>query len=132
MARSLLIATLVATLTGFANAIIYLLWIANSLPEFAAFIFVSVLGAGIVLLAVVIWGIPIHFLLKRCHKQMIGWYILVGSIPSLLIPVDYLMGGNYPNLILDTLFFTYVGVSASIAFWLAVKQGMPNKQINKD
>lgn len=132
MDRSLLIATLAATFTGFANAIIYLMWIANSTPELTSFVFVSVMGAGIVLLAAVIWGIPSHLLLKRCHKQTIGWYILVGSIPSLLIPFDYIMGGHYPNLISATLFFTYVGVSASIAFWLVVKQSMPNKLINKD
>jgi len=132
MDRSLLIATLTATLTGFLNAIIYLMWIANSIPELNAFIFVSFLGASIVLLAVVVWGIPIHFLLKHYHKQSIGWYILVGSIPSLLIPLDYLIGGNYPNLILDTFYFIYVGVSASIAFWLAVKQSMPNKPLKQD
>jgi hypothetical protein len=132
MDRSLLIGILSATLTGFLNAIVYLMWIANSIPEFNAFIFVSFVGASIVLLAVVVWGIPIHFLLKHCHKKSIGWYILVGSIPSLLIPLDYLIGGNYPNLILDTLFFIYVGVSASIAFWLAVKQSMPNKPFKQD
>ncbi len=132
MDRSLLIATLAATLTGLVNAIIYVIGIANSIPNFSALIVFSIIGAGIVLLAVVVWGVPIHFLLKRFHKQSIGWYILVGSIPSILIPFDYLMGGYYSSLITDTLFFTYVGVSASIAFWLALKQSMPNKLFKRD
>ncbi len=104
MDRSLLIATLAATLTGLVNAFIYVIGIANSISDFSALIVFSIIGAGIVLLAVVVWGFPTHFLLKRYHKQTIGWYILVGSIPSLLIPLIYLLVGHNPTLISVTLF----------------------------
>lgn len=131
MDRSLIIATLAATVTGLVNSVLYLLWISNSSMGVTALIFLALVGAGVVLLTVIFFGIPVHFLLKRTKRQSLVWYLLAGSIPSILIPIDYLLGGYYSNLILNTLFFAYVGVIAAIAFWFVIKQSVPNKPFKR-
>ena len=122
METTVIKATLFSSLTGFLNATLYILAISGDAIEFpAALIFASV-GAFAVFLVVVFWGIPMHYLLRRLNKTSIRWYVLVGIIPSLIIPVDYYMGGNYSDLVLQTLYFTYVAIVAAVVFRANVRE----------
>lgn len=116
MESSVIKATLMATLTGFVNAILYVFAISDGELNFQSMFFLALIGAAVVFAVVLVWGLPMHYVLKRFKKTGMGWYISIGIIPSLMIPLDYLMGGYYTNLIIQTLFFSYVGIVAAIAF----------------
>ncbi|MCJ8321781.1 MAG: hypothetical protein HRT52_22120 [Colwellia sp.] len=116
MNRSVLFAVLASFITGALNSIVYLFWIANSLPEIGSLVVLCLVGGTVVLGFVIVWGLPMHFLLKRYNKISVKWYVLIGAIPALVIPIDSYLGAYYSNLIAHTLFAVYVGVAASLAF----------------
>lgn len=75
------------------------------------------LGAVIVMGVVVVWGVPMHLVLRHFKKTGMFWYALIGAVPSLAIPIDSISGNYVEGAVLgSTLFFTLVGVSAALAF----------------
>ena len=109
-------AILLASLTGFLNALLYIFAISDGDVEFKFGLIVGFMGVTVVFVAIIVWGLPMHYLLKRFKKTGFGWYMLVGMVPSVMLPLDYLLGGYYSHLAIQTVFFSYVGVLAAIVF----------------
>lgn len=116
MQSSVIKAILLASLTGFLNALLYIFAISDGDVEFKFVVLVGFMGITVVFVAIIVWGLPMHYLLRRLNKTGFGWYMLVGMVPSLLVPLDYLLGGYYLHLVMETVFFSYVGMIAAIVF----------------
>jgi hypothetical protein len=116
MESSVIKAILLASLTGFLNALLYIFAISDGDVEFKFVVLVGFMGITVVFVAIIVWGLPMHYLLRRLNKTGFGWYMLVGMVQSLLVPLDYLLGGYYLHLVMETVFFSYVGMIAAIVF----------------
>jgi hypothetical protein len=107
--------------SGVFNALVYLLWVSNSTVDFSFLLVMSLVGGLVVLGFTVVWGLPLHFLLRRKKMKELRYYLVIGALPCLGIPVDYMLGGYYSNIFGHTLFFCFVGVISALLFWKSVK-----------
>lgn len=106
---------------GVFSSLIYLLVISNTTPELLLLLIMSLTGGLVVLGAAIIWGLPLHFLLKRKKMRHLRYYLAIGALPCLVIPIDSTLGSYYSNLVSHTLFFCFVGVTSASLFWASVK-----------
>ena len=106
---------------GVFSSLMYLLWIFNTTPNLLFLLIMSLIGGLIVLVTTIVWGLPLHFLLKRKKMHHMKYYVAIGALPCLVIPIDSMLGSYYSNLVGHTLFVCFVGVISASLFWVAVK-----------
>lgn len=106
---------------GVFSSLMYLLLISNTTPELLFLLIMSLTGGLVVLGTTIIWGLPLHFLLKRKKMRHLRYYLAIGALPCLVIPIDSMLGSYYSNLVSHTLFFCFVGVISASLFWASVK-----------
>lgn len=86
-----------------------------------SFLIASV-AAIVALIVVVVWAIPVHFLLRRYGFSNIAWYVVAAIIPSFTF-IYWLkpFGNDKPmELITQALFCSLAGGLGSVVFWYLV------------
>ena len=117
MIKHLLLALLAVFASGVFNAAIYILWVSGGQAAIGFLLVMSIVGGGIVLGTTIVWGLPLHFLLKNKGIQSFPKYLAIGAVPSLVIPIDHMLGAHYVNLVGHVIFMCYVGMVAATFFW---------------
>jgi hypothetical protein len=117
MNKHLLLALLAVFASGLFNAAIYILWVSGGQAEIGFLLIMSIVGGAVVLGITIVWGLPLYFLLKIKGIQSFPKYLAIGAVPSLIIPIDHMLGARYGNLVGEVIFMCYVGMVAATVFW---------------
>jgi hypothetical protein len=119
--KNILIASLAFLLTVFA--LVFLVALIDSIGSDFGDIRISAVIAGVAtlvaLIVLVVWAIPIHFLLGKFGKVKYCWYVLPALLPGFVFVYWLKPFGRDPDLhlLLQALFCSFVGVVSSLVFW---------------
>ena len=71
------------------------------------------------LLVIVLWGIPVHLLLRYTRKRSYWWYFIAGLIPGFVVVFMFNIFGNdtIDLKILQALSLGIIGGISAIVFW---------------
>ena len=92
---------------------------------------VSTVVAAITML---VWGCPIHMILKRFELTSVYYYLLAGAVPGFVFVFVFLPFGNDPidDLLLQSLLCGAYGSIAAACFWYISKKQKHNHSFEKD
>lgn len=111
----------IATITFIAVLLQWILGIENNLQKVTtlAMAVTAPMVSGIILL---VWGLPIYFVLEKMKKHKIGWYALAGFIPAPVFVFLFKPMGNdrINDLINQSLFLGVMGTAGATVFWFFV------------
>ena len=96
--------------------------IAHTPPSIDSGLLVSSAATAIAFIAIIVWGLPVHFFLKYKKINFIHWYALAGFLPGVIMVFVFNFYGKDPLYIqlLQALPMSIIGgVSASLFGYLA-------------
>ena len=85
---------------------------------FLSFVIAAV-AAGVALVVVLFWAIPLHLILKRFNLTNLTWYLLLALIPSFVFTYEVNPFSKLSNIGLfkQALFCSLVGSLGATFFW---------------
>lgn len=107
---SVFVITLVASATGA---------IASEYDDILISLIIASVAAVVALVAVVVWALPLHFVLLKLHRQNLAWYVLGALLPSVFFVYALKPFGldSAEDLLQQALFCSLCGAVAAGVFW---------------
>ncbi len=80
---------------------------------------IASVAALVALVAVVVWALPLHFVLKKLNRQNLVWYVFGSIVPSVTFIYAFKPFGEDSNIDLmkQAFFCSVCGVIAAAVFW---------------
>jgi hypothetical protein len=109
-------AIITSVLSGFiVSLLIYTVYVSKPI-DWSIALGVTAIGTVIVLVFLIFYGLPVHWLMRKYQKTNFGYYALVGFIPSLYTPLDHYFGIHHTSPVNDTIMFAILGIAVSLSF----------------
>lgn len=119
--KSLSVASLCTILTVFVMT--FLVSAVDSIGTDYSDIRISLLIAGVAaivsMVVLVIWALPLHYVLKKLEQQALHWYLLAAVVPSVIFIYGFKPFGqdSSVDLMKQTLFCSICGLFGAAVFW---------------
>ena len=81
--------------------------------------FIASIAAVVAIIVVIVWAIPMHFLLRHFEKSNITWYLLCAIIPAFIFVYGFKPFGNDMNadLLSQAFLCAVFGCLSALPFW---------------
>lgn len=91
---------------------------------FSAAMLISAYTAAAAFVVLLVWGIPVHLLLRRMSKKSIFYYLGAGFLPGAVLVLLLKPFGHDPNamLAIQSLHLGALGAIAAAVFWFAIRR----------
>jgi hypothetical protein len=119
--KSLSVASLCTILTVFVMT--FLVSAVDSIGTDYSDIRISLLIAGVAaivsMVVLVIWALPLHYVLKKLERQALHWYLLAAVVPSVIFIYGFKPFGqdSSVDLMKQALFCSVCGLIGAAVFW---------------
>lgn len=119
--KSLSVASLCTILTVFVMT--FLVSAVDSIGTDYSDIRISLLIAGVAaivsMVVLVIWALPLHYVLKKLEQQALYWYLLAAVVPSVIFIYGFKPFGqdSSVDLMKQALFCSICGLFGAAVFW---------------
>jgi len=101
----------------------FLVSVVDSIGTDYSDIIISLLIAGVAALVsmvvLVIWALPLHYVLKKLERQALHWYLLAAVVPSVLFIYGFKPFGQDSSidLMIQAVFCSLCGLIGAAVFW---------------
>jgi len=119
--KSLSIASLCTALTVFV--VTFVVSAVGSIGTAYSGITISLLTASlaaiVAMVVVVVWALPLHYVLKKLNRQEFHWYLLAAVVPSVIFIYGFKPFGqdSSVDLMKQALFCSGCGLIGAAVFW---------------
>jgi hypothetical protein len=106
------------------NSIFYLAS-ENSWGGLLIIFLVSFVTTNAAAFALLLWGLPIHYILKKYNKKLLIHYLIFGLVPGIFIVFIFKPLGNDPivQLMLQASYYGIIGSLSGGTFWYVLVRG---------
>ena len=119
--KSLSVASLCTILTVFITT--FLVSAVDSIGTVYSGITLSLLTASVAaivtMVVLVVWTLPLHYVLKKLERQALHWYLLAAVVPSVIFIYGFKPFGqdSSVDLMKQALFCSVFGLIGAAVFW---------------
>ena len=119
--KHLLIASLVSVLTIFSATFVvtFIDSIGTAYSHPSITLLIAGVSAMVASIVVLVWAIPIHFVLKRLSKLNVTWYLMSSIVPAFVFIYAFKPFGNdsSTDLFGQAIICTIYGCLGALSFW---------------
>ena len=93
--------------------------IAHSPAGWDGALLIASVASTIAAICIIVWGVPVHMLLKRYEKTKLRWYLVSGALPGFIVVFTFYPFGRdaFGTLLIQSTMLSVVGVLAAGVFW---------------
>ena len=113
-------ATIISVITGFVVTFLWYSYSSGFPINWSLTLVVSAIGALLVLFIVIIWGLPVNYVLQKHGKNKVSYYVIAGCIPSFYIPLNHYFTDLYMDPMGDTLLSAMLGIFVALSFKISL------------
>ncbi len=93
--------------------------IGTDYPGITLSLLTASVAAIVAIVVIVVWTLPLHYVLKKLERQAFHWYMLAAVVPSVIFIYGFKPFGQDSAVVLmkQALFCSVIGLIGAAVFW---------------